>query len=136
MPELEEHYADLKSTVADLANVSGSRFAGMLVAGTYLREFVADGVQWAHIDVAGPAFNTGGPHGYTPKGGTGVPVRTIAAVPTRLAGDDVPALLEVRGEAFGFLGPNGAGKSSTMRMICDSTVLPPTAVARIAKAPF
>ena len=26
--------------------------------------------------------------------------------------------------------------SSTMRMICDSTVLPPTAVARIAKAPF
>ena len=33
---------DLKSTVADLANVSGSRYAGMLVAGTYLREFVAD----------------------------------------------------------------------------------------------
>ncbi|MDT5209083.1 MAG: leucyl aminopeptidase, partial [Mycobacterium sp.] len=44
MPLPEELKDDLKSTVADLANVSGSRYAGMLVAGTYLREFVADGV--------------------------------------------------------------------------------------------
>jgi leucyl aminopeptidase len=80
MPLPEELKDDLKSTVADLANVSGSRFAGMLVAGTYLREFVADGVQWAHIDVAAPAYNTGSPWGYTPKGGTGVPTRTMFAV--------------------------------------------------------
>ncbi|WP_441957244.1 leucyl aminopeptidase [Mycolicibacterium houstonense] len=80
MPLPEELKDDLKSSVADLANVSGSRFAGMLVAGTYLREFVADGVQWAHIDVAAPAYNTGGPWGYTPKGGTGVPTRTMFAV--------------------------------------------------------
>lgn len=80
MPLPEELKDDLKSTVADLANVSGSRFAGMLVAGTYLREFVADGVQWTHIDIAAPAYNTGGPWGYTPKGGTGVPVRTMFAV--------------------------------------------------------
>ncbi|AKS33591.1 leucyl aminopeptidase [Mycolicibacterium goodii] len=80
MPLPEELRDDLKSTVADLANVSGSRFAGMLVAGTYLREFVAEGVQWAHIDVAAPAYNTGGPWGYTPKGGTGVPTRTMFAV--------------------------------------------------------
>jgi leucyl aminopeptidase len=80
MPLPEELKDDLKSTVADLANVSGSRLAGMLVAGTYLREFVADGVQWAHIDVAAPAYNTGGPWGYTGKGGTGVPTRTMFAV--------------------------------------------------------
>ena len=80
MPLPEELKDDLKSTVADLANVSGSRFAGMLVAGTYLREFVADGVQWAHIDIAAPAYNSGGPWGYTPKGGTGVPTRTMFAV--------------------------------------------------------
>jgi len=80
MPLPEELKDELKSTVADLANVSGSRFAGMLVAGTYLREFVADGVQWAHIDVAAPAYNTGGPWGYTVKGGTGVPTRTMFAV--------------------------------------------------------
>jgi leucyl aminopeptidase len=80
MPLPEELKDDLKSTVADLANVSGSRYAGMLVAGTYLREFVADGVQWAHIDVAAPAYNTGGPWGNTGKGGTGVPTRTMFAV--------------------------------------------------------
>ncbi len=80
MPLPDELKDDLKSTVADLANVSGSRYAGMLVAGTYLREFVADGVAWAHIDVAAPAYNTGGPWGYTGKGGTGVPTRTMFAV--------------------------------------------------------
>jgi leucyl aminopeptidase len=80
MPLPEELKDDLKSTVADLSNVSGSRFAGMLVAGTFLREFVADGVQWAHIDIAGPGYNTAGPWGYTGKGGTGVPTRTMFAV--------------------------------------------------------
>jgi leucyl aminopeptidase len=80
MPLPDELKDDLKSTVADLANISGQRFAGMLVAGVFLREFVADGVSWAHIDVAGPAYNTGGAWGYTPKGATGVPTRTMFAV--------------------------------------------------------
>ena len=80
MPLPDDLKDDLKSTVADLSNISGQRFAGMLVAGVFLREFVADGVQWAHIDVAGPAYNTGGPWGYTPKGSTGVPTRTMFAV--------------------------------------------------------
>jgi len=80
MPLPDELKEDLKSTVADLANVSGQRFAGMLVAGVFLREFVADGVAWAHIDVAGPAYNTGSAWGFTPKGATGVPTRTMFAV--------------------------------------------------------
>jgi leucyl aminopeptidase len=80
MPLPDDLKDDLKSSVADMANISGQRFAGMLVAGVYLREFVAEGVQWAHIDVAGPAYNTGGPWGYTGKGGTGVPARTMFAV--------------------------------------------------------
>lgn len=80
MPLPEELKDDMKSTVADIANISSQRFAGMMVAGTFLREFVADGVQWAHIDIAAPAYNTGGPWGYTPKGGTGVPTRTMLAV--------------------------------------------------------
>ncbi|EUA65753.1 cytosol aminopeptidase family, catalytic domain protein [Mycobacterium xenopi 4042] len=67
MPLPDELKDDLKSTVADLANVSGQRFAGMLVAGVYLREFVAEGVDWAHIDVATPAYNTGSPWA-TPQG--------------------------------------------------------------------
>jgi leucyl aminopeptidase len=80
MPLPEHLRADLDSRVADLANVTGTRWGGMLVAGTFLREFVPDGLEWAHLDIAGPAFHTGGPYGYTVKGGTGVPVRTIFAV--------------------------------------------------------
>ncbi|GAB3127973.1 leucyl aminopeptidase [Tsukamurella serpentis] len=80
MPFPEELRAEIDSRVADLANVGPHRWGGMLTAGVYLKEFVADGVQWAHIDVAGPAFNSGAPWGYTGKGGTGVPVRTLLAV--------------------------------------------------------
>ncbi|PPK69212.1 leucyl aminopeptidase [Actinokineospora auranticolor] len=80
MPLPEELRGDLDSRLADLANVTGHRWGGMLAAGLFLREFVADGVPWAHLDIAGPSFNSGGPWGYTGKGGTGVPVRTIAAV--------------------------------------------------------
>ncbi|WP_216895092.1 leucyl aminopeptidase [Nocardia alni] len=80
MPLPAELRADINSKVADLANVSPHRFGGMLVAGLYLKEFVAEGVQWAHLDVAGPAYNTGSPFGYVPKGGTGVPVRTLISV--------------------------------------------------------
>ncbi|WP_199443358.1 leucyl aminopeptidase [Umezawaea beigongshangensis] len=80
MPLPEELRGDLDSRLADLANVTGHRWGGMLAAGIFLREFVAEGVQWAHVDIAGPAYNSGGPHGYTGKGGTGTPVRTIAAV--------------------------------------------------------
>jgi leucyl aminopeptidase len=80
MPLPEELRSDLDSRLADLANVTGHRWGGMLAAGLFLREFVADRLAWAHIDIAGPSFNTGGPWGYTPKGGTGVPVRTMISV--------------------------------------------------------
>ena len=80
MPMAEELRSDLDSRLADLANVTGHRFGGMLAAALFLREFVPADLPWAHIDVAGPAYNSGGPFGYVTKGGTGVPVRTIAAV--------------------------------------------------------
>ncbi|HYQ66038.1 leucyl aminopeptidase [Actinophytocola sp.] len=80
MPLPDELRGDLDSKLADLANVTGHRWGGMLAAGIFLREFVAENVSWVHIDIAGPAFNNAGPWGYTAKGGTGVPVRTIAAL--------------------------------------------------------
>ena len=85
MPLPDELRADLDSRLADLANVTNHRWGGMLSAGIFLREFVPDGLPWAHLDIAGPSFNTGGPWGYTAKGGTGVPVRTLAAVLTDIA---------------------------------------------------
>jgi leucyl aminopeptidase len=80
MPLPSEIRRELDSKVADLANVTNGRAGGMLAAALFLKEFVAEGVEWAHIDVAGPAYNTGGPFGYVGKGGTGVPVRTMFAV--------------------------------------------------------
>lgn len=75
MPLPAELRSSLKSTVADLANI-GDRNGGMLVAGLFLQEFVGD-TPWAHLDIAGPAFNEGQGWGYTPTGGTGVGVRTL-----------------------------------------------------------
>ena len=80
MPLPDELRADLDSKLADMANVTGHRWASMLIGGVFLQEFVADGVPWAHVDIAGPAYNNSGPYGYTGKGATGVPVRTLSAV--------------------------------------------------------
>jgi leucyl aminopeptidase len=85
MPMPEELRNSLKSSVADIANI-GERWGGALSAAIFLREFVADGVKWAHLDIAGPAFNEGEPYGYTPKGGTGVAVRTLVSFAEDVAG--------------------------------------------------
>ncbi|MFE9307008.1 leucyl aminopeptidase [Streptomyces sp. NPDC088353] len=76
MPLPEHLRKGMDSPTADLANM-GERMGGGLVAGLFLREFVGEGITWAHLDIAGPAFNEGGPFGYTPKGGTGSAVRTL-----------------------------------------------------------
>lgn len=86
MPLLEEQEDELKSPIADIRNTHNARTGGMLFAGLYLSRFVPEDVEWAHIDVAGPAWNGGGAHGYTPKRATGAPVRTVVEAVTRLAG--------------------------------------------------
>ncbi|MFC0039244.1 leucyl aminopeptidase [Actinomadura rayongensis] len=80
MPLPAELRKGLDSPVADLANISGERWGGMLVAGVFLKEFVPDGVRWAHLDIAGPSFHKGEPYGYTPKGGTGAATRTLVQI--------------------------------------------------------
>jgi leucyl aminopeptidase len=90
MPFPEELRKGLDSTVADMTNVSGDREGGMLVAGLFLKEFVPDGVAWAHLDIAGPAFNERAPFGYTPKGGTGAAVRALIAIATEAAAGRLP----------------------------------------------
>jgi leucyl aminopeptidase len=85
MPLPDELRASLDSPVADIANI-GDRYGGMLVAGIFLKEFIEDGQAWAHLDIAGPAFNAKSAHGYTPVGGTGVAVRTLVAFAESLIG--------------------------------------------------
>ncbi len=69
----------LDSKVADLRS-GGNRAGGALSAAAFLKTFVADDVLWAHLDIAGPAFNDEGPYDYVPSGGTGMAVRTLVAL--------------------------------------------------------
>ena len=79
---LPEEYADhLKSEVADFKNIGKPMQAGTLIGGLYLQKFVGD-IPWVHIDIAGPAFTEEGDSWYTPKGGTGMGVRTLLALLT------------------------------------------------------
>ncbi|MFL6205007.1 MAG: leucyl aminopeptidase [Acidimicrobiales bacterium] len=74
---LPEHLrAKLDSDVADLKNVTDTRYGGALAAGLFLREFVGEGIPWAHLDIAGPAFSSV-VDGEVVKGGTGFGVRTL-----------------------------------------------------------
>jgi leucyl aminopeptidase len=80
MPLPDELRKGLDSPIADLANVTGDRAGGMLVAGLFLQEFVPPGVRWAHLDIAGPSFHEGEPYGYTAKGGTGAAARALVQI--------------------------------------------------------
>lgn len=88
MPAPAHLRKSIDSPVADLANI-GDRMGGGLLAGVFLEEFVAEGTTWAHLDIAGPAFNESSAYGYTPKGGTGVAVRTLVALAERTATGDL-----------------------------------------------
>ena len=70
-----EYREMLKSPFADLTNSPGP-LAGAVTAGLFLKEFVADGLNWAHLDIAGPSWRSK-PWKYYPAGPTGVGVRTL-----------------------------------------------------------
>jgi leucyl aminopeptidase len=67
MPIGEEYTEQLKSNFADFANVAG-REGGAITAAGFLSKFT-DGLKWAHLDVAGTAYQGG-----AQKGSTGRPV--------------------------------------------------------------
>lgn len=86
LPIYEEALEQLKSDIADLANIGG-RPGGAITAAAFLREFTG-GLPWAHLDIAGTAWaETKEP--YQPKGATGAGVRTLIEVATR-AGSSSP----------------------------------------------
>lgn len=77
----------LKSDVADLMNAKlGMTVPGMLLAGVFLQQFVGKQgdsdrrIPWAHLDIAGPAHNSGSGWGFTGTGATGAAVRTLVAL--------------------------------------------------------
>jgi leucyl aminopeptidase len=83
MPIPDDIKDKLKTTkIADLSQHNPEPWGGASYAAGFLREFVPEGLTWAHLDIAGPAFNSGEAEGYTPKGGTGAAVRTLIQLAT------------------------------------------------------
>jgi leucyl aminopeptidase len=70
--------------IADLAQHNTERWGGALYAAAFLREFVGEST-WAHIDIAGPAFNEKGAYGYVTPGGTGMSVATLVELAETLS---------------------------------------------------
>ena len=85
LPIPENARDKLDSKVADLKSTA-NRYGGALTAAAFLREFVPAGTAWAHLDIAGPAFNEEAPYDYVPAGGTGMSVRTLIALAQTMQG--------------------------------------------------
>lgn len=75
MPLFDEYKEKLKSDIADIKSWNG-RPAGANVAATFLRQFVADTIPWAHIDIAGTAYVSEAKK-YLPKYATGYGIRLM-----------------------------------------------------------
>ena len=79
MPLADEYERELKSNFADFANVGG-REGGAITAACFLGKFT-DGMEWAHLDIAGTAWRSG-----KSKGSTGRPVPLLTEFVLRRAG--------------------------------------------------
>ncbi|NPA50579.1 MAG: leucyl aminopeptidase [Epsilonproteobacteria bacterium] len=68
----------LKSKVADICNISNTRYGGAITAALFLDEFIEEDNKdkWLHLDIAGPAF-VEHPWGENPAGASGASVRSV-----------------------------------------------------------
>lgn len=78
LPLPDDYKSQFDSPVADMKNI-GTPHGGALTAGLILQEFVADGIPWVHLDIAGPAW-ADAEDVESRKGGTGFGVRTLVAL--------------------------------------------------------
>ena len=79
---LHQEYKDLvKGTVGDLTNAAAKRKAGTIYAGSFLEEFVGE-APWAHVDIAGTAWDVGRP--YTGSDASGFGVRLLVELAREL----------------------------------------------------
>ena len=77
LPLWEEFCKQIQSSIADVKNMGSPPQAGSIAAGAFLKEFVDEGIPWAHFDIAGTAWG-GKPSSLDPKGSaTGWGVRLV-----------------------------------------------------------
>ncbi len=84
MPLFEGYAKGIDSDVADIKNISGSRYGGAITAALFLSRYVGDD-PWAHLDIAGPARSRE-TAGEQVKGASGVGVRTLIEVARSMIG--------------------------------------------------
>ena len=77
---LDEDYHEMIKTseVADIVNSVGGG-AGSSVAACFLEEFIEDGTEWIHLDIAGTSYDVAS-NDLAPKGATGAMVKTMAGL--------------------------------------------------------
>jgi leucyl aminopeptidase len=75
LPLWEEYKEYMKSSVADVRNISSGRDSGTITAAIFLQHFV-EKTPWVHLDIAGTAFLKEGKY-YNPKNATGAGVRLL-----------------------------------------------------------
>uniref|UniRef100_A0A6B2L2Q6 Cytosol aminopeptidase domain-containing protein n=1 Tax=Arcella intermedia TaxID=1963864 RepID=A0A6B2L2Q6_9EUKA len=76
LPLFPEYSAELKGQHSDLKSIGKGRYGGACTAAAFLKEFIEEGVKWAHLDIAGPAM-TSEKRGHIPRGGTGYGVQLL-----------------------------------------------------------
>ncbi|MGI4752943.1 MAG: leucyl aminopeptidase [Janthinobacterium lividum] len=77
MPLHEDYDAMINSDIADMANIGNvPGAAGSSTAGHFIKRFIQEGVEWAHLDIAGVA-NSNKPSSLGPKGAVGYGVRLL-----------------------------------------------------------
>jgi leucyl aminopeptidase len=84
LPLFEEYKEQIKSSIADVAN-TGGRYAGAITAALFIQEFVPEGAEWVHLDIAGTDLTTKD-EPFFAKGPSGVGVRTFVALAESLGG--------------------------------------------------
>jgi leucyl aminopeptidase len=81
LPLHPEYRELMKGTVADLSNLASQRKAGTITAAAFLEEFVGE-VPWAHVDIAGVAWDVG--REYTGNDASGFGVRLLVELARHL----------------------------------------------------
>lgn len=76
MPLVEEYRDMMKGTISDLQNIGGGKWGGAITGALFLQEFTDPTIPWAHLDIAGPAYQEK-EGALAPIGGTGFGVRML-----------------------------------------------------------
>jgi leucyl aminopeptidase len=67
----------IRSKIADMKNITGSTYAGSIAAAQFLQRFIDKGQAWAHLDIAGMAWQDGEQKALVPSWGVGWGVRLL-----------------------------------------------------------